>query len=72
VSPVIVERADNPGDQSAQRDVIAELLIDKTIYEDFDPGFVRPPPAVTQLFPGELAGTFVASFGHANFLFDDN
>jgi hypothetical protein len=72
VSPIIVDRTDNSGDQNGQGDVVAELLIDKTIFDGFDTEFVRLAPAVAQIFPGELAATFVASFSRPIFLFDDN
>jgi hypothetical protein len=69
-SPVIVERGENPGDQMSQSAVLAELLADAAVYDDFDPGFIRPPPTVSPLFQGELAGSFVASFSTPKFLFD--
>jgi hypothetical protein len=72
VSPVLVERVENAGEQLAQPAVLAELLADAALYEDFDPGFVRPPPAVSPLFQGELAETFVAAFANRKFLFDEN
>ncbi|OHT13062.1 hypothetical protein TRFO_03487 [Tritrichomonas foetus] len=51
--------------------ILVELLSDPTIYNDFEPPYVRPAPEITPIFPGEVQQTFISSFDTAPALFDE-
>ena len=51
--------------------ILVELLSDSTIYNDFEPIYIRPAPEVTPIFPGEIQDTFISSFDSPPALFDE-
>lgn len=72
ISPILSEKVDNPENITmTPSQIIIELLSDSTIYNDFELLFVRPPPEITQIFPGEVQQTFISSYDTAPALFDE-
>jgi hypothetical protein len=70
ISPVLVEPVEGLAGALTQPQVLAELLADPAVYADFEAPFVRPAPAVSPLFQGELADTFVCCDGTTPYLWD--
>lgn len=72
LSPILVEKTTKPvGPILSQSEVLIELLCNCDIYTDFESPFMRPAPAVSPIFPGELFDTFMSSYTFPPALFDE-
>lgn len=70
-SPLLTERAENTSHTMSQSQILVELLCDPTIYNDFEPPYIRPLPDVSPIFPGELQQSFISSFDASPPLYDE-
>ncbi|KAK8875411.1 hypothetical protein M9Y10_005576 [Tritrichomonas musculus] len=72
ISPVLSEKVESPESEvMSPSQILVELLTDSTIYNDFEPIYIRPAPEVTPIFPGEIQDTFISSFDSPPALFDE-
>jgi hypothetical protein len=71
ISHVLIEQSESPMGVLTQPQVLSELLADPALYADFEAPFVRPAPAVSPLFQGELFDSFISCAGTPSCLWDD-
>ena len=68
MSPVLAWECES-SDSMPLSEVIAQLLCESEIYDDFGPPVACPVPEVCAVFPGELDGSYLSSYEHPPFLF---
>lgn len=69
---VIIEKTQNSGPHVIpQTEMLVAFLSDSSLSSAFEPPMVRPIPAVSPVYPGELESTFVSSYAPPPAFFDE-
>lgn len=70
-SPIIISKSDSKASQYTQHQILRELLIDQSLWTDFEMPFLRTIPEIAPISQAELEFSTITSIGNLPFIFDE-